>query len=82
MSLNIKNDNKTKLPELLYNVLINRGPGCKCDLFLSTSKNLNQKNSILISYDNENDKWDDYLSLSSDEFSLYQQLINQSNTFV
>ena len=61
------------MPKTLYNVLINRGPGSKCSLFLSTTKNLDLMNSVGITYNKTTKKWDAFISLSEEEFDLYQQ---------
>ncbi|MFH1644168.1 MAG: ankyrin repeat domain-containing protein, partial [bacterium] len=75
IALNIKDDKEKSLPKILHNVLIQRGPGSKCDIFFSANKKQERANSFYISYDNKTNSWNSYPHLSDEEFALYQELL-------
>ncbi|MFH0898041.1 MAG: ankyrin repeat domain-containing protein, partial [bacterium] len=73
--LDMKNNEKNLL-QILYNVLIQRGPSDACCIFFSSSRNLVLSNTFCIVYDSQIAQWSSYTPLSTEEFAVYKEMLN------
>jgi ankyrin repeat protein len=76
LSIDIPQKGKTCIPKTVYNVLMLRGPGSKCCVFLSFDRQPTSTNCIGLDYNPQHDSWNAYTLRSTEESTLYQKLLS------